>query len=79
MTSDGVTQARPGVDRPITRADIEAKLDQLRGAAEPGTQKARGVGIAAVIAGGIVLVIAAYIFGRRKGRKRRTIVEVRRV
>jgi hypothetical protein len=79
MTSDGRTQARPGVDRPITRDDLEAKLDQLRGATEPGAQKARGVGIAAAIAGGILLVVAAYIIGKRKGRKRRTIVEVRRV
>jgi hypothetical protein len=79
MTSDGPTQTRPGIDRPITRADLEAKFDELRGAAEPGAQKARGVGIAVAVAGGILLVIAAYVIGTRKGRKRRTIVEVRRV
>lgn len=79
MTGYGPTSTRPGVDRPITRADIEAKFDELRGATSPGATKARSVGIAAVVAGGILLVIAAYIIGRRKGRKRRTIVEVRRV
>jgi hypothetical protein len=79
MTSDGRTQTRPGIDRPVTRADLEAKLDELRGAAEPGAQKARGIGIAAAVAAGIVLVLAAYIIGKRKGRKRSTIVEVRRV
>jgi hypothetical protein len=77
--SDVRPQSRPGIDRPITRADLEAKFDELRGAAEPGAEKARGIGIAAVIAGGILLVAVAYLLGRRRGRKRRTIVEVRRV
>jgi hypothetical protein len=77
--SDVRPQSRPGIDRPITRADLEAKFDELRGAAEPGAEKARGIGIAAVIAGGVLLVAVAYLLGRRRGRKRRTIVEVRRV
>jgi hypothetical protein len=77
--SDVRPQSGPGIDRPITRADLEAKFDELRGAAEPGAEKARGIGIAAVIAGGVVLVAVAYLLGRRRGRKRRTIVEVRRV
>jgi hypothetical protein len=77
--SDARPQSRAGIDRPITRADLEAKFDELRGAAEPGAEKARGIGIAAVIAGGILLVAIAYLLGRRRGRKRRTIVEVRRV
>jgi hypothetical protein len=77
--SDTRSQTRPGVDRPVTRADLEAKFQELRGATEPGAQKAKGVGIAAVVAGGVLLVLVAYLLGRRKGRKRSTIVEVRRV
>jgi hypothetical protein len=73
------TRSRPGVDRPVTRADLEAKFQELRGATEPGAQKAKGLGIAAVVAGGVLLVLVAYLVGRRKGRKRTTIVEVRRV
>lgn len=79
MMSDGGLQARSGLDRPITRDDLQAKFDELRGATEPGTQRARGVGLAAIVVGGVLLVVAAYVLGRRKGRKRRTIVEVRRV
>jgi alpha-D-ribose 1-methylphosphonate 5-triphosphate synthase subunit PhnL len=79
MTSDGYAQARPGVERPITRADLEAKFAQLRGATSSGTEKARVAGAAAVVVGGVVLVLLAYVLGRRRGRKRRTIVEVRRV
>ena len=77
--SDARLQARPGIDRPVTRADLEAKFEQLRGAAAPGAQKARGVGIAALVLGGVVLAVVAYVLGRRKGRQRSTIVEVRRV
>jgi hypothetical protein len=77
--SDGHMQTRPGVDQPITRDDLEAKFAQLRGATSSGTQKARVAGVAALVIGGVVLVLAAYVLGRRKGRKRRTIVEVRRV
>lgn len=77
--SDARPQARPGVDRPVTRADLEAKFQELRGATAPRAEKARGVGLAALVAGGVLLIVVAYLFGRRKGRKRRTIVEVRRV
>jgi hypothetical protein len=67
------------VDRPITRADIEAKLREVQGATEAGAEAAKGAGVAAgaVIAG--VVVIVAYLLGRRGGKKRRTVVEVRRI
>lgn len=71
--------ARPGIDRPITRADLEAKFEELRGTTEPTAQKARGIGLAALLAGGVLIILAAYVIGRRKGWQRRTIVEVRRV
>jgi hypothetical protein len=79
MTADSGAQARPGVDRPITRADLEAKFEELRGTAAPGAHKARGAGLVVLLVGGVLLLAAAYIIGRRKGRQRRTIVEVRRV
>lgn len=79
MTSEGYMQTRPGVERRVTRADLEAKFAQLRGAPSSGTERARVAGTAAVVVGGVVLVLLAYVLGRRRGRKRRTIVEVRRV
>jgi hypothetical protein len=78
MTSTGSAQA-PGVERPITRADLEAKFEQLRGATSSGAEKARVAGTATLVVGGVLLVLLAYVLGRRRGRKRRTIVEVRRV
>ncbi|HYV60196.1 MAG TPA: hypothetical protein VFA62_09025 [Acidimicrobiia bacterium] len=61
--------------RPITRADLEAKFSQLRGSTI-ASQSQRNVGLTAVIVAGVALVLGAYLFGRLRGRKRRTIVEV---
>ena len=65
--------------RPITRDDLEAKFRELEGSRRAGADAAKGtgklVGIAAAL-GGMGL---AYLLGRRRGKKRRTVVEVRRV
>jgi hypothetical protein len=63
----------------ITRADIEAKFRELQGGA---TKKAEAAGATAVkVAVGVlaVIVVGAFIMGRRKGRRQTTIVEIRRV
>lgn len=73
------TRGRPGVDRPITRDDIRAKLQELSGPVDSGVQQAKNVGVAAAVAIGAVLVVGAYLFGRRKGRRRSTVVEIRRI
>jgi hypothetical protein len=78
MTTDGSTETRPGVDRPITRADLEAKFSQLRGSTTE-TQTKRNVGLLVLVVAAVALIAGAYVMGRRRGRKRRTIVEVRRV
>ena len=66
-------------DRRITKADIEAKLEELRGGVDEGVEQARNVTkvVAAVAVG--VIVAVAFLYGRRRGRKQQTIVEIRRV
>lgn len=66
-------------DRPVTRATIEAKLREIRGEVETTTESARPYAVVAGIACAVVVVGVAYLLGRRKGRKRTTVVEVRRV
>jgi hypothetical protein len=66
-------------ERPITRADIEGKLREIRGATEAGAEAAKGAGVAAGAAGAGVVIVLVYLLGRRSGRKRRTVVEVRRI
>lgn len=66
--------------KPVTKGDIEAKLRQMQGELT-GVQKAAGGGrtfaAGAVVA--VVLVALAYVFGQRRGKKSRPVVEIRRV
>ena len=64
---------------PITRADLESKLRELQGEVDETKESALSTAIAvgAVIAVGVVAV--AFLFGRRRGKRRTTIVEVRRI
>ena len=64
---------------PVTRADIAAKLREIRGEVDQATDTARPYALAAGIAAAVVVVGLVYSLGRRKGKKRTTVVEVRRV
>ena len=66
-------------DRRITRADIEAKLQEIKGEVDDTTDTAKPFALAAGVGIVVLVVTAAYLMGRRKGKKRTTIVEVRRV
>lgn len=73
-----LTKATEGKET-ITRADIESKLREIRGEVEDVGNASKGYVLAA---GALVLtavVAGAYLLGRRKGKKRTTVVEVRRV
>lgn len=63
----------------ITRGDIEAKLKEMKGEVQE-TAEAAKVPLMA-IAGGVVavIVVAAFLLGKRRGRRRSTVVEIRRV
>ena len=63
----------------ITRADIEAKFREIQGDVETGVESGRDIGKVAAIAGTILALGVVYLMGRRHGRKKRTIVEIKRV
>jgi len=69
----------PPTDGRITRADIEERLRDMRGDVEETTEAARTPIMA--IAGGVVVavVLIAFMLGKRRGRRRSTVVEIRRV
>ncbi len=73
------TPTGSGPDGRITRADIESKLRQLQGDVETGVESGREIGKVAAIVGAVLGVVVIYILGRRHGRKKRTIVEIKRV
>lgn len=64
---------------PITKADIQAKLEELKGGVDEEVANARSIAIAVGVTVAVVVVLAAFAFGRRRGRKLATIVEIRRV
>ena len=63
----------------VTRSDIEAKLQQIKDFAAPRQEAAADTGRGLLIGGAIVVVLLAFLLGRRRGRKRNTIVEIRRI
>jgi len=65
--------------RSVTRADIEAKMREIQGGAEVGADAAKGAGVAVGVGFLFLAVLVAYALGRRRGRRRRTFVEIRRV
>ncbi|MGK2950283.1 MAG: hypothetical protein ACSLFP_17060 [Acidimicrobiales bacterium] len=66
-------------DSPIRRSDLESKLRELQGEVDDTRQSATNtlLTVGAVVAVGVVAV--AFLLGRRKGKKRTTVVEVRRI
>ena len=63
----------------VTRADIESKLRQIRGEVDDVGQSARSIGLIAGAVAVVAVVSAVYLFGRRRGRKEKTVVEIRRI
>lgn len=64
---------------PITRDDLESKLRELQGGVTETKESARStlITIGAVVAVGVIAI--AFLAGRRKGKRRTTVVEVRRI
>ncbi|HXY94942.1 MAG TPA: LPXTG cell wall anchor domain-containing protein [Acidimicrobiia bacterium] len=63
----------------VTRADIEAKLREIRGVTDTTTEVAQEATKPLLVVLGVAIVVGAFLLGRRRGRKHSTIVEVRRV
>ena len=66
-------------DQPVTRGTIESKLREIRGEVDTTARSARPYAVVAGVAVAVAVVTMAYLLGRRKGKKKTTLVEVRRV
>jgi predicted xylose isomerase-like sugar epimerase len=73
--------AKPVVapDRKITRDDIEAKLRELQGDVSERADAAKVPAIAIAVGVAVVTIAAVYFLGRRKGKRRQTVLEIRRI
>jgi len=72
MTWRGVQEA------PVSPADIAAKLRQIGGEVTDTAEEARGSVVVVAAVAVVALVGVAYLLGRRRGRRRSTVVEIRR-
>jgi LPXTG-motif cell wall-anchored protein len=63
----------------VTKADIEAKLREIRGEVDQTAEKATTALTIAGTAAVVVIITVAYLLGRRKGKKKTTVVEIRRI
>jgi hypothetical protein len=65
--------------RPITKADIEAKLAELGGEVDGQIAGARHLAITAGVVTVAFVLAVTFVLGRRRGKRLTTIVEIRRV
>jgi hypothetical protein len=63
----------------ITRDDIEAKFRELTGEVTEEVESTRSQVVTVALAVGVGLVAVVFLIGRRNGRRRSTVVEVRRI
>ncbi|HTX00955.1 MAG TPA: hypothetical protein VMD59_19390 [Acidimicrobiales bacterium] len=76
--------SRPGqASGRVSLEDIESSLRSVTSAAtQTVTRTVKGSATtlaAAAAAGGALLAVAAYLYGRRRGRRRTSVLEIRRV
>ena len=66
------------IDNKISPADIEAKFGELQGDVNEQAESAKTTiaTIGAVVA--VAVVLGIFLFGKRRGKKKTTMIEVRR-
>ena len=63
----------------ISRDDLESKFRELEGDVHGQVESARSTVVTAGVIAAVLLLLLAFLLGTRKGRKRSTVVEIRRV
>ena len=69
----------PPAGRPITKADIEAKLAEIGGEVDGQVAGARHLAITAGAVSVAFVLAVTFMLGRRRGKRLTTVVEIRRV
>ena len=65
--------------QPVSLADIEAKLRGIDDSVRGRVADKRQTLVVGAIASGLFVLLLAYFFGRRTGKKKTTFVEIRRL
>ena len=63
----------------ITREDLEQKFREVKGEVEDRTKAAKDTIMPFAIFGGLFLLFLVYLIGKRVGKRKSTLVEIRRI
>lgn len=63
----------------VTLDDLESKFRELKGEASQVATRAKPAASAAAVVAAAGLLMLVYLIGRRKGRRRATVLEIRRI
>jgi hypothetical protein len=63
----------------ITRRDLETKFRELQGEVTSAGDSAKSYAVIVGAVAAVAVVGVAYFLGRRRGKRRSTVVEVRRI
>jgi hypothetical protein len=63
----------------ITRDDIEAKFREIKGDIDDTAESAKGMAVTVGAVVAVVVVLGVFMLGKRRGKKKTTFIEVRRL
>lgn len=63
----------------VEMSDIRAKLGEIGGEVDSTTEKAKPIVTYAAVAGVLVVIGLAFVLGRKRGKRKATWVEIRRL
>ncbi len=63
----------------ITPADLEAKIRELQDEGDEAVDTAKSYALAGAVVVGVIIFAIAFTAGRRRGKKKSTVVEIRRI
>lgn len=64
---------------PISRNDIENKFREIKTEVDTVTTGAKDKAIPAAVAGGLLIMIIFFLLGKRVGKKKSAVVQIRRI
>jgi len=65
-------------DTKISRDDIEIKLREIQGEIDETAESAKGIAVAVGAAVAVTVIVVIFLLGKKRGKRKTTIVEVRR-
>ena len=74
-----MARAQPAQQTKITRGDLESKFRAFQGDIQSKVDDKKQTLIAASAGVGMFLMLVFFLLGRRSGKKKTTLVEIRRV